>query len=152
MSSLALYHPNWHDQVFAVESAEVVSHTENGAGAALQGASVDHAEDTGEALVRRGCLFDLQRTELAVAFKENVDLLGVAVAVEVEERLASGVLVAFHDLRNGVVFEQCAAHGAALGNLRRRPARQVADEAGVVKIQLRRFDGTLQHVVGIGMQ
>ena len=99
------YHPYRHDQVVAVEGAEVVSHAENGAGAALQGASVDHAEDAGEALVRRGGFFDLQRTELAVAFKEYVDLLGVAVTVEVEKRLSSGVLVAFHNLRNGVVLQ-----------------------------------------------
>ena len=152
MSSLALYHPNWHDQVFAVEGAEVVCHAKDGAGAALQGGSVDHAENASEAFIRRGGLFDLQRTELAVAFKYHVDLFGVAVTVEIEKRLASGVLVTFHDLRNGVVFQQRATHSATLGHLRRRPARQVADEAGVVKIQLRRFDGTLQHVVGIGMQ
>lgn len=93
-----LYHPNRNNQVISVEGAEVVSHTENGAGAALQGASVDHAEDTGEALVRRGGFFDLQRTELAVAFKEYVDFLGVAVAVKIEEGLTTCVLVAFHNL------------------------------------------------------
>ena len=92
------YHPYRHDQVVAVEGAEVVSHAENGAGTALQGGFVDHAENAGEAFIGRGSLFDLQRAELSVAFKEYVDFLGVAVAVKIEEGLMACVLVAFYDL------------------------------------------------------
>ena len=100
-----LYHPNRHDQVIAVEGVEAVGHAEDGAGAALQGGFVDHAEDAGEAFIGRGGLFDLQRAKLSVAFKNHVDLLGVAVAVKVQLWLQSRVLVALHDLRDGIVLQ-----------------------------------------------
>ena len=149
---MQLYHPNRHNQIIAVEGAEFVGHAENGAGAELKWRLVDHLKDAGEAFVRRGGLFDLQRAELSVALENHVDLLGVAVSVEVEIRLQAGVLIALHDFRHGVVFQQSAAHGAALSHLWGGPAREIADEAGIIEIDLRRFDRALQDVVGIGMQ
>ena len=106
----------------------------------------------GEAFIGRGGLFDLKRVQLSVAFQNHGVLSGVAVAVKTEVWFAAGVLVAFHDLRYGVILQQSAAHGADFGDLRRGPARQIAHKAGIVKIDLRRFDGSLERVVGIGMQ
>ena len=147
-----LYHPNRHNQIIAIKDVKYISHAEDGAGAELERGLVDHIKDAGETLVRRGGLFDFQRTKLAVALEDDIDLLGVAITVEVEIRLQPRILIAFHDLRHGEILQQCAAHGAALGDLRRRPTGQIADEASVVEIHLRRFDCTLEDVVGVGMQ
>ena len=147
-----LYHPNWDDQIIAVEGAEFVGHAEDGAGAELERGFVDHLEDAGQAFVRRGGLFDLQRAEFSVALEDDVDLFGVAVAVEVEIRLQARILIALHNLRNSVVFQQRAAHGAALGHLRGGPAREITDKAGIIEVHLRRLDRAFQDVVGVGVQ
>ena len=93
-----------------------------------------------------------QRAELAIALQNDVDFLGVTVTVEVEIRLKSRVLITLHDLRHGVVFQQSAAHGAALSHLRRRPSCEITDEAGIIEIDLRRLNGALENVVGIRVQ
>ena len=78
-----LYHPDWHDQVIAIEGAEMICHAEDSAGAELKGRLVDHAKDSGQALVRQGGLLDLQGAELPVALQDDVDLLGVPITVEI---------------------------------------------------------------------
>ena len=95
---MQLNHPNRDNQIIAVEGAEFVCHAKDGAGAELEGGFVDHVEDAGQALVRRGSLFDFQRTELAVALEDDVDLLSVTVAIEVEIRLQARILIALHNL------------------------------------------------------
>ena len=138
--------------MIAVKSAEFIGHAENCAGAELERGFVDHVEDAGQTFVRCGGFFDLKRTEFAVALEDDVDLLGVAVAVEVEIRLQSRILITLHDLRRGEVFQQSAVHGAALGNLRRGPAREVADETGIIEVHLWRLYRAFEDVVGVGMQ
>ena len=147
-----LYHPNRHDQIVSVKGAEMIRHTEDRAGAELKRALVDHPENTGQALVGRGGFLDLQRTELAIAFEDHVDLLGVAVAVEIEIWFQPNVLIALHDLRHGEVFEQRTVHRTTFGDFRGRPAGQVADEPGVVEIHLRRLDRALKDVIRVGMK
>lgn len=129
----------------------MVGHAKDGTGADLKGRLVDHVKDAGQALVRQGGLFDLQRAELTVALKNDVDLLGVPIPVEIEIRFKTRVLIALHDLRYSKVFQQRTIHRAAFGHLRRRPAGEIADESGIVEIHLRRLDRPLQDIVGIGM-
>lgn len=95
---LQSYHPNRDDQVITIEDAEFVRHADDGAGAELQGAFVDHIEDAGQAFVRRDVLFNLQRTELAITLQDHVDLLGIPVALEVEIGLQACILIALHGL------------------------------------------------------
>ena len=59
----------------------MIRHAEDRTGAELEWGLIDHVEDAGEPFVRRSSFLDLQRTEPAVAFKDRVDLLGIAVAV-----------------------------------------------------------------------
>lgn len=98
------YHPDRDNQVIAVESAEFIGHAKNGTDVQVEGRFVDHVKDTGETCVWRSGLLDFQRAKPAVALKDDVDLLGVTVAIEIEVRLQSRILVAFHDFRHGVVF------------------------------------------------
>ena len=97
-------------------------------------------------------LFDLQRAELTVSLQDDVDFLRVPIPVEIEIRLQPRVLIAFHDFRYSKVFQQRTAHGPAFGHLRGGPAGEVANQASVVEVQFRRFDGALENVVGVGMQ
>ena len=146
------YHPDRDDQVIAVESAEFIGHAKNGADAQLEGGFVDHVKDTGETCVWHSGLFNFQRAKPAVALEDDIDLFSVTVAVEVEVRLQPRILIALHDFRHGVVFQQRTAHGAALGHLWGGPACEIADKAGIVEIDFRRLDRALEDIVGIGMQ
>ena len=112
-----LYHPNRHDQIISIKRAELLCHAENGACADLQGGFVDHAEGANDAFIGHCGLLDLQRTQFAVALHNDIDLLRVLVAVEIEIRLKSRILIALHDLGHRKVLKQCAAHSATLGNL-----------------------------------
>ena len=116
------YHPDRDDQVIAVESAEFIGHAKNGADAQLEGGFVDHVKDTGETCVWHSGLFNFQRAKPAVALEDDIDLFSVTVAVEVEVRLQPRILIALHDFRHGVVFQQRTAHSAALGHLWGGPA------------------------------
>lgn len=149
---MQLNHPNRDNQIIAVEGAEFIRHAKDGACAELEWGFIDHIEYSGYAFIRRGGFLDLQRAELAIALQNDIDLLGIAVAIEVEIRLQPCVLITLHDLRYGVVFQQSATHGTALGYLRGGPAREIANEAGIIEIDLRRLDRALQHVIGVGMQ
>ena len=92
---MQLNHPYRHNQIIAVESAEFVCYAEDGAGAKLKGELVNHVKDTSQAFIRRGSFFDLQWTELAITLKDDINLLGIAVAVKVKIRLQPCVLIAF---------------------------------------------------------
>jgi len=99
-----LYHPDRDNQIIAVESAELIGHAKDGADAQLEGGFVDHGKGTDEAFVWCSGFLDLQWAKLTIAPEDDVDLPGVTVAVEVEIRLQPRILIAFHNLRHGVVF------------------------------------------------
>lgn len=113
------YHPDRHNQIVSIKRSELLRHAEDSAGAEPEGTPIHHAKNTGQTLIGRSGLFDLQWAELPIAFQNDVDLFSISVAVEVEIRFQSRILIAFHDFRHGEVFQQCATHGAAFGHLRR---------------------------------
>ena len=100
-----------------IKCAELFCHTENSARADLQGCAVNDAKGSEDALI--GCcgFLDLKGTELAVAFHDNVDLLGVLITIEIEIRLKSRILIALHNLGYGKVLKKRAAHSTAFGDL-----------------------------------
>lgn len=145
------YHPDRHNQIVSIKRSELLRHAEDSAGAELEGTPIHHAKNTGQTLIGRSGLFDLQWTELPIAFQNDVDLFSISVAVEVEIRFLSRILIAFHNFRHGEVFQQCATHGAAFGHLRRGPSGQITNQTGIIEIHFRRLDGTFEDVIGIGV-
>ena len=60
--------------------------------------------------------------------------------------------VVLEDLRDGPALEHGASQGMGLELFRRADAQQVAQQARVVEIQLRRFHQSLAHVGAPGAQ
>ena len=84
--------------------------------------------------------------------QHNVDFLGILIPVIVHERLPAGIQIGFGDFGNDIVFENRPIHCTAFQNFGTAPPGQIADQPGIVEIELRGFDQTLQQIVGIRMQ
>ena len=82
-----LYHPNRDDEVISVEGREAVAHTEHGRGAEHQGRFIDKTEGLCNSLIGVCCFLDLQRTQLAVTFDNNVNLSCITITIIIEVRL-----------------------------------------------------------------
>ena len=90
--------------------------------------------------------------DLAVFLHEHIDLFGVGIPVERQERRVAGIGVVFDQLHDDIILIEVPAGSAVPQGLHGQPAGEIGAQPGVAEIELRCFDQALQFVVGVWLQ
>ena len=147
--SVALNQIAWDQGVFRIDGEGPGEHTHDPAAAAPQRSFLNDLEFFDFLLLRIGAQLDLKRMDISVLLNEYIDLLRLVIPIKAQKRVVSCVGVVLDKLHDHIVFIDVSARSTLTERIRRQPTGQIGTQSGIAKIQLGRFDKTLQFIVGV---